>query len=222
MSIDTSILHLILKLISGPLPPEQHNELADVQNNSARLFCAAILMEVNVSGFVDHLLDAPCVCWNRSQKVHLGPPWGKGCFVSTQKSPWTDCKLHCSSWGSNVVKLNADTEMDFVKTFSKMLCSEHLEKLWISLYYNGSQLKWAWLDGSASTLHRLPLKKADTASNHHKCVRDGQLLDGDCQECGYCIRKKTVYGDGIIHMWGIKLKTTHKNKKTKLIDVDNG
>ena len=69
---------------------------------------------------------------------------------------------------------------------------------------------------------RLPLKKADTASNHHKCVRDGQLLDGNCKECGYCIRKKTVYGDGIIHMWGIKLKTTHKNKKTKLIDVDNG
>lgn len=59
------------------------------------------------------------------------------------------------------------------------------------------------------------LKKADTASNHCKHVWDGQFFYGNFKECGYCICRKTVYGHGIIHIWDIKLKTTHlKTRKT--------
>ncbi|XP_066109261.1 C-type lectin domain family 7 member A-like isoform X1 [Saccopteryx bilineata] len=122
--------------------------------------------------------------------------YGEHCYSFTRNMvPWEECNLRCSTLLSSFLKLNTEKEMDFVIKLSEMQCQMHQEKFWISLYYNSSQLKWSWLDGSAFTLNKFQLKIPDKAYNHCQCIKNGQLCDDNCKEHGYCICKKTIYGD---------------------------
>ncbi|XP_070263976.1 natural killer cells antigen CD94-like [Myotis yumanensis] len=121
---------------------------------------------------------------------------GENCYsFSPQPNPWINCEFHCTTRSSSFLKLNTEKEMDFVLNFSMKQCHIGKEKFWISLYYNSSEQKWAWQDGSAVTLDKLQLTKPDIASNHCKYMKNGQLFDGNCKDPSYCICKKTTYGD---------------------------
>ncbi|XP_039737861.1 C-type lectin domain family 7 member A-like [Pteropus medius] len=115
---------------------------------------------------------------------------GKNCYsFSRNMIPERDYKLHCSISLSSFLKLSTEKEM------SKMQCNMHLEKFWISLYYNRSKMKWAWLDSSAFTLDKFQLKRLNTEYNHSKYIKNGQLFDGNCKEPGYCMYIKKTNGD---------------------------
>lgn len=121
---------------------------------------------------------------------------GKHCYsFSREQIPWSSCELHCSPLRSSFLKISTEGEMEFVKRMSKKQCFLYEDKFGFSLYYNSSQMKWVWLDGSAFILDKLQLKRPNTPNNQCKYIKNGQLIDGSCQENSHCICKKTAYGD---------------------------
>ncbi|XP_069904446.1 C-type lectin domain family 7 member A-like [Oryctolagus cuniculus] len=78
---------------------------------------------------------------------------GKHCYsFSREQIPWSSCELHCSPLRSSFLKISTEGEMEFVKRMSKKQCFLYEDKFGFSLYYNSSQMKWVWLDGSAFIL----------------------------------------------------------------------
>nr|XP_051705912.1 C-type lectin domain family 1 member A-like [Oryctolagus cuniculus] len=121
---------------------------------------------------------------------------GKHCYsFSREQIPWSSCELHCSPLRSSFLKISTEGEMEFVKRMSKKQCFLYEDKFGFSLYYNSSQMKWVWLDGSAFILDKLQLKRPNTPNNQCKYIKNGQVIDGSCQENSHCICKKTAYGD---------------------------
>lgn len=124
--------------------------------------------------------------------------YGTSCYLFTRTlGSWRDCQHHCSTLHSSFLKLNTEKEMDFVKKLSKMQCYMTQEKFWIGLYYNSSQWKWLWLDGSAFTLDKFQLIRPVSFYDSCKYIKNGQLFDADCKESGYCVCKKTTDEDQI-------------------------
>ncbi|XP_040834646.1 natural killer cells antigen CD94-like [Ochotona curzoniae] len=120
---------------------------------------------------------------------------GKYCYsFSRNLIPWRDCQRYCSESRSSFLKLNVEEELRFLARLSKRECHMNEKNLGISLYFNSSQMKWAWLDGSAFTLDKLGLNKPNNTYNQCKFIRNARLIDGSCEEHVHCMCKKTTYG----------------------------
>ncbi|XP_058511943.1 natural killer cells antigen CD94-like isoform X2 [Ochotona princeps] len=120
---------------------------------------------------------------------------GKYCYsFSRNLIPWRDCQSHCSALHSSFLKFNVEKELEFLGRLSKRECYNNEKNFGISLYFNSSQMKWAWLDGSVFTLDKPELQRPDHIHNQCKFIRNGRLIDGSCEEHVYCMCKKTTYG----------------------------
>ncbi|XP_058511680.1 C-type lectin domain family 7 member A-like [Ochotona princeps] len=84
---------------------------------------------------------------------------GKYCYsFSRNLIPWRDCQSHCSALHSSFLKFNVEKELEFLGRLSKRECYNNEKNFGISLYFNSSQMKWVWLDGSVFMLDNFVIR----------------------------------------------------------------
>ncbi|XP_012587806.1 PREDICTED: natural killer cells antigen CD94-like isoform X2 [Condylura cristata] len=118
---------------------------------------------------------------------------GENCYyLSRIKKIWNQCLDYCTSLNSTFLKFDTEEEMNFIKKLSKTPCENLQAKFFMNLYYDSTQSKWVWLDGTDLTLNMLPTPGHENVDSKCIYVYYSSINAEDCQIMGYCICKKNI------------------------------
>lgn len=172
---------------------------------SLGIICLALLLSVGLlaAKLNQSSLNASNVFYNKEEnETVLKYPtcyynWhqrGDNCYYFLKnKRVWKECAGLCSDLDARFLKVDTEDEMNFVIKSVKMQCDLNEEKYFISLYYNNTQSKWVWLDGTDLTLHKFPILGHQNPANECIHIKYEQLNAADCLINGYCVCKKKIY-----------------------------